>query len=149
MHSISKKIVECFRRGHFLYACGNGGSAAMADEMVGEMVCTFENKNRKGLPAISLNSNVPVITAWSNDFVYETCFARQIEAYGKPGDVLISFSTSGKSKSCLNAMVESTKKGMIVIEFPHKGSSTAPIQESQHKLMHRVCREVEREMFSK
>ena len=126
---------------------GNGGSSSMASHMVGELVCTFENKTRRGLPAICLNVDPAIMTAWSNDVGYEFVFARQIEALGKKGDLVILFSTSGKSQNCIQATQMAEQLDLEVIDFPRSGRKTADIQEFQLKLMHKVVREVEGELF--
>lgn len=145
MLMISKQIIECFKAGGKLLICGNGGSASMALHMAGEFVCSFEH-NRKALPAIALVDNPSVMTAWGNDKDFDDVFARQVQALGKPGDILIALSTSGKSKNVIAAMEEAHKIGMGVIDFPRTTigkTRTAKIQENQLVMMHQVCREVE------
>lgn len=137
---IADLIVDCFRRGNYLYLAGNGGSYDLANHMEEEFICKFE-KIREPLPALALKAH----TSTSNDFGYEFVFSRSIQAYGKVGDLLIAISTSGKSKNVLNAIEEAEKLNMDVIDFPRKGSSTAKIQENQLKLMHDICRMVEQE----
>lgn len=143
---IVKKIVKCYVYYGKVLFCGNGGSASMANHMAGELVCTFE-KERMALPAISLCANQSVITAWANDHDYDDIFKRQIEAFGKPGDVLIAISTSGRSENVLRAIKEAQKRGLEVIDLPRKGSSAAKVQEYQLKLTHDIIREVENALF--
>ena len=130
--------------------CGNGGSAAMSQEMVAELMGKFE-KIRPPLPAIALTTDTAFLTAWCNDNEngFETIFSRQIEALWEPGDVVITFSTSGKSKNCLRAGECAEQCDLVYIDFPRKGKRTADVQEYQHKLMHQICREVEEELFPK
>ena len=141
-------IVTCFRNGNKLLICGNGGSAAMASHLACEFMGKFE-RERPPLPAISLVTDSSFITAWSNDYVhgFDTIFVRQVTALGNRGDILIVFSTSGKSQNCLYAIEEAKKIGMGIIDWPREGNGTAQIQEFQFKLMHNVCREVEREFL--
>ena len=148
MKKISRQIIECFRRGGKLLICGIGGSAAMSQEMAAELVCSFENKNRPPLPAIALTTDTSILTAWSNDADFSDVFARQIEAIGGPEDILLVFSTSGKSRNCVLARSAAFAHGMRYIESPRLGDKTADIQEHQHHWMHQVCREVESAMFS-
>ena len=143
---ISKQIVDCFKSGNFVYACGNGGSAAMSQHFCAEFMGKFE-KIRQPLPAISLTTDTSFLTAWGNDFEYRDVFVRQLMALGKKGDILVAFSTSGKSENVLNAIIEAKYKKMTVIDFPRKGTSTAKIQEFQLKLMHDICRLVEKEFI--
>jgi D-sedoheptulose 7-phosphate isomerase len=137
---ISKKLIKCFEGGNKLLICGNGGSASQSIHFACELVCTFGNKERDPLPAISLAENPSILTAWSNDFLFETVFARQISALGKTGDCLVVLSTSGKSKNCLLAIKAAEDAGLSVVDFPREGKDTAEIQEYQLHLMHQVCR---------
>lgn len=140
---IAQVLINAFENGNKLLICGNGGSAAMSQHMAAEFICKFEHI-RKPLPAISLTTDTSCITAISNDFNYEDVFARQIEALGKPHDVLFVLSTSGRSANCLQAIGQALRNGLTVIEMPRKGKTTAKIQEYQFKLMHDICRIVER-----
>src|SRR5215471_21167593 len=84
---------ECFRTGNKLLTCGNGGSAADASHFATELVVRF-TKDRRALPAICLASDSGILTAGGNDYGFDKIFARQVEAFGQPGDVLICFTTS-------------------------------------------------------
>ena len=79
---------DAFRAGRSLLVCGNGGSAADAEHIVGELVGRFL-KERRAFRAICLASNPAVLTAWSNDYSFDTVFSRQVEAYAEPGGVLL------------------------------------------------------------
>lgn len=147
MNKISKQLIKCFNEGGKCLLCGNGGSASQANHFAAELVCSFENKHRKPLPAISLCANQSILTAWSNDFGFDGVFARQVEALGTPGDVLITLSTSGASQNVNEAELQSLEMDIEVIDFPRVGKGTAQIQENQLKLMHTICREVEEAMF--
>lgn len=96
--------------------CGNGGSAADASHFAAELVCRFE-KDRAAIRAISLATDTSTITAISNDFAYEMVFVRQIEALASVNDVLIIFSTSGKSMNCIEAAKIAKSLGIITILF--------------------------------
>jgi len=155
MKTISKKIIECFKRGGKLLICGNGGSASMSQHMAAELVCDFE-KERKALPAIALTTDTSILTAFSNDHGFEHVFMRQVQALGKKGDILVIISTSinpkkwkwedkpQKSENLLRAWSVAEDIGMDVVQFPIKGKTTAKIQEYQLKLMHDIVREVEK-----
>ena len=97
-------LVMAFRSGHKLLACGNGGSAADAQHIVGELVCKL-TMERVALPAIALTTNTSILTATGNDYAYDHVFVRQVEALAHPGDVLIAISTSGLSASVNRAAV--------------------------------------------
>ena len=106
--------------GRPLLVCGNGGSAADSQHIVGELVARFL-RERRALKAICLASNPAVLTAWSNDYSYETVFARQVEAYGEPGGVLLGLSTSGNSPNVVRAFEAARAKGMASIAMTGEG----------------------------
>jgi D-sedoheptulose 7-phosphate isomerase len=139
---VATKIIKCFRNNGKVLICGNGGSATMAEHFAGEFIGKFEME-RAPLPAISL-FGLASITSIGNDYGYEYIFTRQIEALGQPGDVLITLSTSGKSKNILNAIKQAKSQAMVVIDIPREGKTTAKIQEYQLKFIHDVARKVER-----
>jgi len=143
---LATQISNCFKRGNKLLICGCGGSAAEAQHFAGELVCTFEHP-RRALPAIALTTDTSILTAWSNDYDFSDVFRRQVEALGLPGDVLVVLSTSGKSESVLKAITEARSLGLEVISWPRRGKTTAKIQEYQLKVIHDVCRLVEREFL--
>ena len=103
IRKIADVLVKAFKNNQRLYLIGNGGSAADAQHIAGELVGRFK-MNRRPLPAVALTTDTSVITALANDFGYDTCFARQIEALANPGDVILAFSTSGNSKGILSAV---------------------------------------------
>jgi D-sedoheptulose 7-phosphate isomerase len=143
---IINDLIDCFKSGHKLLICGNGGSASMSQHMAAEFVGRFEHE-RKALPAIALTTDTSILTSWPNDYSFDTVFSRQVEALGQRGDVLIGISTSGNSKNVLLAFAEGYGRGLKTIDFPRQGSSTAEIQEFQLKLMHDIVREVEKEFI--
>lgn len=113
--------------GRPLLVCGNGGSAADAMHIVGEMVGRFL-KERRALKAICLSSNPAVLTAWSNDYGYETVFSRQVEAYAEPGGILVGLSTSGNSGNVIRALEAARAAGMTTIGFTGEGGGKmAPV----------------------
>jgi D-sedoheptulose 7-phosphate isomerase len=110
-----------------LLVCGNGGSAADAQHIVGEMVGRFL-KERRAFKAICLSSNPAVLTAWSNDYSFETVFSRQVEAYAESGGVLLGLSTSGNSRNVILALEAARTRGMITIGLTGQGGgSMAPL----------------------
>ena len=141
-----------------LLVCGNGGSAADAQHIVGEMVGRFL-RNRRALNAICLGSNPAVMTAWSNDHDFETVFAREVEAYGQPGGVLLALSTSGNSRNVVRALEAAHERGMITIGLTGQGggamaglcdnlfdvpsADTPAIQQVHVCLYHYFCASVE------
>ena len=99
-----------------LLVCGNGGSAADAQHIVAELVGRFE-RERRGLPAVALTVNSSILTAVANDHGFAAVFARQVEALGRPGDVLLAISTSGASPNCLAAVDTARKHGLVTACF--------------------------------
>lgn len=108
------KVVNCLRGGNKILICGNGGSAADAQHLAGELVVKY-SKVRAPLPAIALSVDTSIITAAGNDFDYSKIFSRQIDALGKDGDLLIAFTTSGNSKNVNFAIAAALEKKMSVI----------------------------------
>jgi D-sedoheptulose 7-phosphate isomerase len=107
-------IVEALASGHLVMVCGNGGSAAEAQHLAGELVGRFR-REREPWPVLALTADTAVLTAVANDYGYGTIFARQVAAFGKPGDVLIGISTSGESTNVVNAASQARDRGMSVI----------------------------------
>ena len=159
---IANISVDAFKSGHTLYLMGNGGSAADAQHIAGELVGRFK-KDRKPLPALALTTDTSVLTAIANDFGYDQCFERQVDAFVKDGDVVIGLSTSGNSKSIINAIVSAGEKGAKTIAFTGKdggrlkalvdvcltipSSDTARIQECHITIGHILCSIIEKELF--
>lgn len=141
-----------------LLVCGNGGSASDAMHITGELVGRFL-KERRGLKAICLSSNPAVLTAWSNDYSYDTVFSRQTEAYGEPGGVILGISTSGNSRNVIAAFEVARQMGMTTIAMTGEGGgkmaelsdilldvpsrSTPLIQQVHICLYHYLCEQVE------
>lgn len=115
-------IAAAFKAGHKLLVCGNGGSAADSQHLAAELVCKYA-KERKALPAIALTVNTSVLSAIGNDYDFERVFARQIQALGAAGDVLVAISTSGTSKNILAAIAEAKARGMKVIALTGEGGA--------------------------
>lgn len=118
----SELLTTAFRAGSKVLICGNGGSAADSQHFAAELVSAFSrDMKRPALSAIALTVDTSILTAFSNDFGYENVFARQVEAHGREGDVLIAITTSGSSKNCLAAVAAAKAKGMKTIALTRKG----------------------------
>jgi phosphoheptose isomerase len=151
-------IAAALLSGHKLLACGNGGSAADAAHLTTEFVGRFD-RDRRAYPAISLSSHGGDLTALGNDYSFADVFARQVEAFGLPGDVLIAFTTSGNSENVVRALTTAKSSnlntiaflgrgggkcaGLAQVEFLVPGKNTARIQEGQKLLLHTLCELVE------
>jgi len=158
----AEKIVECFRNGGKILIFGNGGSAADAQHIAGELVGRFMME-RKALPAIALTTDTSIMTAWSNDHEFSTVFERQIEALAEEGDILLGISTSGNSENIVKAFNKGKEIGTFNISMTGKeggkikpisdlninssSSDTPRIQECHVLAYHVICDLIEREMF--
>jgi len=151
-------IEQCLRTGNKLLVCGNGGSAADASHFATELVVRFA-EDRRALPAICLASDSGILTAAGNDYGFDEIFARQVSAFGVPGDVLICLTTSGESKNVMRALQEAKARqmktiallgrdggstiGIADVDLVVPGNSTARIQEAHKFLLHVLCEAVE------
>jgi phosphoheptose isomerase len=151
-------IEQCLRAGKKLLVCGNGGSAADASHFATEFVVRFI-KDRPAYPAICLAGDGGLLTAAGNDYGFDEIFARQVAAFGTPGDVLICLTTSGKSKNVIRALEQAKTRqlktiaflgrdggstiGMADVELLVRSDSTARIQEAHQLLLHVLCEIVE------
>lgn len=155
--SAAEALVAALKNGGKLICFGNGGSAAQASHMAGELIGRFKS-DRKPLPAIALSSDSGALTCIANDFGLEAVFERQISALANKGDVALGLTTSGKSENVIRALGEAKKRGAItvalcgenglargdadyVIRVP--GSSTAHIQEIHLMALHIMCLAIE------
>lgn len=155
-------IVDAFRSGNKLLVFGNGGSAADSQHICAELVGRFA-RERRGLPAIALTSNQSVLSAWGNDYGFDTVFERQIQALGVPGDVAWGISTSGKSPNVLGAVKAARNAGIRTLGLTGYGGGlmapycdvllavpvkdTAQVQEVHVVTYHSICRQVEERIF--
>ena len=156
-------ISDALLAGNKLMACGNGGSAADASHLTTEFVCRF-NQDRRPYPAISLAAQGGDLTAIGNDYEFNEIFSRQVEAFGKPGDILVAFTTSGRSPNVRRALVVAndlkiktiaflgkdggTCAGLADIELLVTSGVTARIQEGHQFLFHTICEMVEERLQS-
>jgi D-sedoheptulose 7-phosphate isomerase len=158
MDSAVDSVCNALSDGKPLLICGNGGSAADAMHITGELVGRFL-KERRAYRAICLSSNPSVLTAWANDYSYDSVFARQVEAYGEPGAVILGISTSGNSKNVIAAFEQARRMGMTAIALTGEGGgaiaeladhllsvpsrSTPLIQQVHICLYHYLCAMIE------
>jgi D-sedoheptulose 7-phosphate isomerase len=157
-------VAAGFKAGNKLLLCGNGGSAADCQHIAAEFVSVLDrNKMRPALPAVALTTDTSFLTANANDFGFQDVFARQVEALGKQGDVLIGISTSGKSANVIAALKRARSSGLVTVVFTGSSGgemrdlgdvvirvpsdSTQHIQESHITIAHVVCELVERFLF--
>ncbi len=113
---MAQVIYDAYRNGHKLLLCGNGGSAADAQHMAAEMLIRLRpSVNRVGLPALALAADMSSLTACGNDYSFEGYYARMVQALGQPGDVLLAFSTSGRSPNIVQALSMARARGLVTL----------------------------------
>lgn len=159
---VSKVIAKAFNEGKKLLLFGNGGSATDASHIAAEFVNRFK-KDRPGLPAIALNTDIAVVTSIANDYDYTEVFSRQLKSLAQEGDIIIAISTSGNSSNVIKAMDVAKEKRLRTIAFTGaKGErfaskadyafivpseNTPRIQETHITLGHVLCQMVEEILF--
>jgi len=114
--AIAAMLTATLRDGGTIYLCGNGGSAADAEHVAGELIGRFL-QNREPWPAMALTTNPAILTAVGNDFHFDEIFARQVSALAKPGDLVVGISTSGKSPNILKAIDTAKARGALTLAF--------------------------------
>ena len=162
INNIIESIVKCDKENNKILIAGNGGSCSDAEHFAGELLCTFNKKSRKSISAIPLTSHSAALTAWSNDFEFESFFKRQVDAHGKENDILFLLSTGGgnlsgpkSSANLVYAAEEGIKKKMKIISLVGKSGgelkkisnicihvksqNTAYIQEAHMSILHCIC----------
>lgn len=164
IENATQLIVDCYASRGKMLCCGNGGSAADAQHFVGEMIGRF-NFDRAPLPAISLHADTSVITAIANDYGFDEVFSRQIKGNANKQDIVIGFSTSGRSPNILKAFEMAKSIGCKTIGFVGNRAElvhelcdvvlyvptdlTPRIQEFHTIFFHEICSRIERRMFNK
>ncbi len=155
-------LIDCVVQNGKILLCGNGGSAADAQHLATELVSRLRLE-RKAIPALALNTNTSTLTAVSNDYDFAEIFARQVEAFGRAGDVLIGISTSGNSRNVIRALEVAGGQAMACIAFTGgDGGKMADmadiaivvpthevqrIQEAHITIGHIICDLVEQSLF--
>ena len=169
VHNIANSVVECYKNDGKIIVFGNGGNAAIAQDMVSEMVNMMKIPNRPMLNGIALTVNTSIMTAISNDSSFDNVFARQIESLADARDVVIGMSTSGKAVNVMNALKKAKEKGATVVyitgkdggmisrvcdpiidfsvKIPH--TKTERIQEMHMMVGHIICELAEHELYGK
>lgn len=165
IEDIVAKLSNCFEHGGKILICGNGGSAADAQHLAAE----FMNRmrvDRQPWPAIALSTDTSVLTSIANDANYDDVFARQIDALGRPGDMLFAFSTSGGSSNVLAALRAGRRREMVTVGFTGEAGAkmmaadcdlvlaapsndTARIQECHEFVYHFIAATVEKHLINR
>lgn len=164
-NSAAKLLLSAIEEGKSILVCGNGGSHSDAQHFAGELV-NFFTRNHKALRVITLGTNSAVTSAWSNDHSFDEQLAREVEAYGEPGSVLLGITTSGKSKNVNQAFVRASSMGMktialasnkaignlnkeIDVIIPVPVDETHKIQECHIVIYHALCMFIENSLSKK
>lgn len=162
IEAAANACIDSIIKGNKIFLAGNGGSAADAQHIAGELVSRFAF-DRPGLPAIALTTDTSILTAIGNDYGYEKLFSRQLHALSRTDDVFIAYSTSGRSPNILAALETAKSHGIICIgltgntEGPMRtlcdhyldvpSSNTPKIQEAHAVIGHILCGLIERSLF--
>jgi D-sedoheptulose 7-phosphate isomerase len=156
--ALGSRLHQCLGNGGKVLALGNGGSAADAQHLAAELVGHFR-RERPGLPALALAADPSVVTALGNDMGFDAVFRRQIETHGRPGDVAIGFTTSGRSRNVVEGLRAARARDLVTVGFTGEGggdlaglvhhlfavphNDTARIQEAHGLAVHMLCQIVE------
>ncbi|PIR98241.1 MAG: phosphoheptose isomerase [Candidatus Colwellbacteria bacterium CG10_big_fil_rev_8_21_14_0_10_42_22] len=159
---IANAVIDCYKNNGQLVLFGNGGSAADAQHIAGELIGRY-TMERKSLPAVALNTNVSIMTALSNDYYYHSLFERQVEGVVRPGDVVIGISTSGNAGNVIRGILKAREMGAKTIGFTGESGGelkdkvdillnipsnvTGHIQEAHIAVGHIMCELVEIGLF--
>jgi len=162
VHAVGLEIAKCLRKGGKLLTCGNGGSATDALHLSEELVGRYKH-DRPALASICLCADVSALTCIGNDYGYDAVFARQVQALGQPGDILLAFTTSGNSSNILQAFEAAKQQqvstvlvsgkdggaaaGTCDFEIIVPSQSTARIQEVHTFILHQWLELVEASLF--
>ena len=161
LDQIASEMVLAIRMGGKILWCGNGGSAADAQHLNGQLVVRFRY-DRAGIPSIALSTDTSILTAASNNYGYEHIFQRQVETLARKGDVVVAISTSGNSRNVFLALEAARKLGAVTVAFTGKGggliakaadflfevpsNDTPRIQEAHILAGHVLCEILEKEL---
>nr|SBO98802.1 Phosphoheptose isomerase 1 [Nonomuraea gerenzanensis] len=126
-------LIDTFTRGGTLYTMGNGGSAADAQHLTGELIGHYK-RDRRPLPTVTLTTDATVMTCIANDYAYDDVFARQVRALARPGDVVAAFTTSGNSPNVVSALEVAQSNGAVTVLFGG-GDGGAAAKHADHLLL--------------
>lgn len=166
INQAGKLMLDALVDGHKILSCGNGGSAADAQHFSAELLNRFEQE-RPSLPGLTLTADTSTLTSIANDYSYDDVFAKQVQALGQSGDVLLAISTSGNSKSIINAINAAHSRGISVVALtgksggkmttilqtndvaiPVPATRTARIQETHILVIHCLCDMIDSHLFT-
>ncbi|HRZ86657.1 MAG TPA: D-sedoheptulose 7-phosphate isomerase [bacterium] len=162
IEKIAELFIETLANNKKILVCGNGGSAADAQHLAGEMLGRYK-KNRASLPVMALSADASVMTCIGNDYSFDDIFSRQVEALAREGDLVVGITTSGNSPNVLKALQAAKKAGARTaaltggdggkvvaaadVVFLAPAKHTARIQETHITVIHIICRLIEERLF--
>jgi len=120
LENIAQSMSSCLHSGGQIFWCGNGGSAGDSQHLAAEIVGRFR-RERRGLASVALTTDTSILTSVANDYGYEAVFSRQIQAVGRPGDLLVGISTSGNSPNVVCAIEQANSQGITTVAFTGQG----------------------------
>lgn len=163
LERVGDDLLACFASGHVLWTLGNGGSAAAAQHLAGELVGRYL-RERRPLPAVALTADGAVMTCIGNDYDHDQVFARQVQALARPGDVVLAFTSTGRSPNVVAALAAARARGARTVLLtgaghapdggpasshadhalvvPHR--ATARVQEVHELLLHLLSERIDR-----
>ncbi len=133
VHAVAELLCERFAAGAILWTFGNGGSAADAQHLTGELVGHFR-RDRRPLAAVTLSSDASTVSCIANDLSWEEVFARQVEALARPGDVVAAFTTTGRSPNVVNGLAAARAKSATTVLFGG-GDGGPALEHADHALL--------------
>ncbi|PZF99846.1 sugar isomerase [Nonomuraea aridisoli] len=133
VEAVADLLIETFAHGGTVYTLGNGGSAADAQHLTGELIGHYK-RDRRPLPTVTLTTDATVMTCIANDYAYEDVFARQVRALARPGDVVAAFTTSGNSPNVVAALEAAQANGAVTVLFGG-GDGGAAAEHAGHLLL--------------
>src|SRR3954469_17706882 len=132
VRAVGELLCEAFARGGIVYTFGNGGSAADAQHLSGELIGHYK-RDRRPLPSVTLTTDATVMTCIANDYSYDDVFSRQVTALARPGDVVIGFTTSGRSPNVVTALAAARANGATTVLFG--GGDGGPARDHADRLL--------------
>lgn len=133
VRSVARLLCDVYAGGGVLYTFGNGGSAADAQHLTGELIGHYK-RDRRPLPAVTLSTDPTVMTCIANDYAYDDVFARQVTALARSGDVVAAFTTSGASPNVVSALAAARRRGATTVLFGG-GDGGACLEHADHALL--------------
>ncbi|MFL6122104.1 SIS domain-containing protein [Actinophytocola sp.] len=134
LSAVADLLIRTYERDGRLFTFGNGGSAADAQHLAAELIGRYQ-RTRRPLPALALTVDPSVLTCVANDFSYEDVFARQVTGFVRPGDMVIAFSTSGRSENVVRGLRTAREMGAVTVFFGGCSATSPAAEHADHALV--------------